>query len=103
MVDFLVKFLVVGFAVLGVVYMLLSRYYISVTTPEQRLRDVQAQQHGHLNPKIVCPQCQTAGMVRLQSRTVKAGISGGKATAGILTGGASLLVTGLSSKTAVTV
>jgi len=46
--------------------------------------------------KIVCPHCQTTGHVRTKQTTVKKGISGGKATAAILTGGVSILATGLS-------
>lgn len=51
---------------------------------------------GPLNPALVCPHCQTRGQVRTQQEVVKAGVSGGKATAAVLTGGISLLATGLS-------
>jgi hypothetical protein len=46
----------------------------------------------------VCPHCQIAGNVRTQQVTKKVGISGGKASAAILTGGLSLLAVGLSRK-----
>lgn len=46
--------------------------------------------------KIVCPHCQVRGEVTATSTVRGQGISGGKATAGLLTGGASLLVAGLS-------
>lgn len=54
------------------------------------------------NPKIVCPFCQTAGHVVSRTAKVKRGISGGKATGALLTGGLSLLATGLSRKQTVT-
>lgn len=48
------------------------------------------------NPKIVCKFCGVTGRVTVQDVDRKQGISGGKATGAVLTGGASLLVTGLS-------
>lgn len=54
--------------------------------------------HGPLNPALVCPHCQSKGCVRVKAVTQKLGVSGGKATAAILTGGLSLLATGLSRK-----
>lgn len=54
------------------------------------------------NPNMVCPHCQTKGTVWVEQIKVKKGISGGKATAAILTGGLSLLATGLSKKGMVT-
>lgn len=47
---------------------------------------------------MICPHCQTKGSVRTKSITQKKGVSGGKATAAIMTGGASMLATGLSRK-----
>ncbi len=58
--------------------------------------------HGPLNHQIICPHCQWTGTVRTKPIKKKAGISGGKATAAILTGGVSMLATGLSRKEAVT-
>lgn len=46
--------------------------------------------------RIVCPSCHEKGHVRTEITTVKSGLDGGKATAGILTGGATLPLTGLS-------
>ena len=57
---------------------------------------------GTLNPRMICPHCQTGGMVRTKAVTQKKGISGGKATAALLTGGVSMLATGLSRKEALT-
>lgn len=55
-------------------------------------------QYGQINPVMVCPHCQTTGLIRTINITHKAGVSGAKATASILTGGLSLLVVGLSRK-----
>jgi hypothetical protein len=51
---------------------------------------------------IVCPQCQTSGSVRTERLKAKKGVSGGKATAALLTAGVSMLATGLSRKEEVT-
>jgi hypothetical protein len=56
------------------------------------------QQHGQINPSLVCPHCQEKGNIRTQPVKRKKGISGGKAAAAILTGGVSMLATGLSRK-----
>jgi hypothetical protein len=54
------------------------------------------------NPEMVCPHCQVKGKIVTSPGIIKGGISGGKATAAILTGGVSLLATGLSRKDSVT-
>ena len=51
-----------------------------------------------LGNEMICPHCQTKGSVTTAKVKQKAGISGGKATGAILTGGISLLATGLSRK-----
>jgi hypothetical protein len=56
--------------------------------------------YGNLNLQMICQHCGIRGMVRTKRNTTKQGISGGKATAAILTGGVSLLATGLSRKVA---
>jgi DNA-directed RNA polymerase subunit RPC12/RpoP len=48
--------------------------------------------------QIVCPQCHSKGHATTRKVTLKKGVSGGKATGAILTGGLSLLATGLSRK-----
>ena len=58
--------------------------------------------HGDLKPIMLCPHCQEKGQVRTQPVTRKKGISGGKAVGAILTGGVSLLATGLSRKESTT-
>lgn len=47
---------------------------------------------------IICPHCQIRGKVTSRIVRQKKGISGGKATGALLTGGLSLLGTGLSRK-----
>ena len=58
--------------------------------------------HGELNSAMVCPHCQARGSVRTKSVKRKAGVSGGKLTGALLTGGISILATGLSRKQGVT-
>lgn len=57
---------------------------------------------GEINPVMICPHCQTKGQVHTMEVTRKKGISGGKATAALLTGGLSLIGTGLSKKQKIT-
>lgn len=56
--------------------------------------------HGKWTPaeRVVCPHCHERGEVSTRLEDRKSGISGGKATAAILTFGISLLVAGLSQK-----
>ena len=54
--------------------------------------------YGSLNPHMTCPHCSTKGKIHTKHVTQRKGISGGKAVAGLLTGGVSLLVIGLSRK-----
>lgn len=57
-----------------------------------------AMQLGPKNSAMICPHCQTKGTVRTKQVDRKKGVSGGKATAALLTGGVSMLATGLSRK-----
>lgn len=50
------------------------------------------------NPHMVCPHCQARGTVTVTRVTRKQGVSGGKATGALFTGGVSMLATGLSRK-----
>jgi hypothetical protein len=50
------------------------------------------------NDKIVCAHCHKSGCITTSIVERKVGVSGGKATAAILTGGVSLLATGLARK-----
>lgn len=66
---------------------------------EVSLQDQKAEaEHGPLNRVFVCPHCQSKGKVRTKAVKRKKGISGGKATAALITGGISVLATGLSRK-----
>jgi hypothetical protein len=58
--------------------------------------------YGYINSLIVCVHCQTKGKVRTKIIEKDAGISGKKATVAALTGGISLLATGLSRNEKVT-
>jgi transcription elongation factor Elf1 len=53
---------------------------------------------GTLNTQMICPHCQTKGFIRTTLVSLKKGVSGGKATAALLTGGLTMLATGLSRK-----
>lgn len=57
-----------------------------------------ASSYGDVHPQVICPHCQTRGNVRMKRIKVKQGLSGGKATGAVLTGGLSILATGLSRK-----
>jgi hypothetical protein len=48
------------------------------------------------NYQIMCPHCNVRGQVATKRVRLKQGISGGKATAAVLTAGVSLFATGLS-------
>ena len=56
------------------------------------------QQQGHGRGAMICPHCHAQGHIRTKHIKQKKGISGGKATAAVLTGGLSLLAVGLSRK-----
>lgn len=62
----------------------------------------QAPQGMRVSAEMVCPHCGTRGTVFTQKTAAKRGVSGGKATGAILTGGLSLFATGLSRKQVVT-
>lgn len=61
-------------------------------------QEIATEDWGWQNMQMICPHCQSKGSVRTKKIEQKKGISGGKATAAVLTGGASLMVTGLSRK-----
>lgn len=70
-------------------------------TPEDeaaRGESIREAQWGRKNAAMICQQCQARGTVRVKSVKRKKGISGGKATAALMTGGLSMLATGLSRK-----
>lgn len=55
-------------------------------------------QYGIINPKLDCPHCNTTGQVRTKQVERTKGISGGKATAALMTSGVSILATGINRK-----
>jgi transcription elongation factor Elf1 len=55
-----------------------------------------AQEYGRINAIIVCPHCQTKGVVRSKPIDRKTGISGGKIAAAVLLSPLTLLATGVS-------
>lgn len=71
-------------------------------TPEQRAEQDAFGLWGALNAAMVCAHCQTKGQIRTKTIQKKQGISGGKATAAVLTGGVSMLATGLSREEGMT-
>lgn len=58
--------------------------------------------HPAPNEALMCPHCQTRGAVTSVAVVRKKGISGGKATGALFTGGLSMFATGLSRKEAAT-
>ncbi len=58
--------------------------------------------YGSANEAIACPHCGAKGGVRTRRVSRKKGLSGGKTAAAILTGGVSILATGLSRREAAT-
>ena len=74
-------------------------------TPAQRKQVVEMRRqaslvasYGARNAALICPHCTEKGNVRTKGIKAKKGVSGAKATGAILTGGVSLLATGLSRK-----
>jgi cation transport ATPase len=67
-------------------------------SPEERAETFNQTAYGYLNTSMICPHCNTKGQIRTMTVTNKKGISGGKATAAVITGGWSVLATGLSRK-----
>lgn len=84
-----------------ILFMGLMAWCFSTMTPEQKIAKAKQQMiitYGTINSELICPHCQTKGEVHTQSVKLKKGVSGAKATGAILTGGLSLLATGLSRK-----
>jgi hypothetical protein len=91
----IVYFAIIGFKIMGDLSL----------TPEQKLakkqklaKELIIKDFGTINSKLICPHCQTEGFVHTKSVALKKGVSGAKATGAVLTGGLSLLATGLSRK-----
>ena len=69
---------------------------------EETKRQRELREWGETNDALICPHCQTKGLVHTKQITRKNGISGAKVMGGLLTGGVSLLATGLSQKQGLT-
>lgn len=94
-----------AFLVFGLVFWLVARSYKNDRKKEEeehrrdRLSpDERAMEtFGELNAAMICPHCQTKGFIRTKKIEKKGGVSGSKAAGAVVTGGLSVLVTGLSS------
>ena len=98
--------LVVAVAVIAALH---EQSKVDAMTPANRSAYLKQQEdarltlvHGPVNAAMVCPHCQARSRIRTKAMDRKKGISGGKATAALLTGGVSMLATGLSRKEHVT-
>ena len=101
----LVGIIIGAIVVIAIVAAVVEQKKVAAMSPDVRQKYLEeeqasllAQQHGQLNPAMMCPHCQEKGRVRTKPVERKKGVSGGKATAAILTGGVSMLATGLSRK-----
>jgi len=81
---------------LGLVILIILAIRQAITRANMSPAERAEQDFGPLNRKLICPHCQTTAQVRTKPIQQKKGVSGGKATAALLTGGISMLATGLS-------
>ena len=65
---------------------------LSRESEEERL----SREHGPINSELVCTHCQSKGTVRTKKTEQTKGIHGGKAAGAVMTGGLSILATGIS-------
>lgn len=84
-----------GFALFVFVTIIIAyTIYFMNSSPEEQANIL----YGQKNSQMICPHCNKVGHIHTKNVEQKKGISGGKATGAILTGGISLLATGLSRK-----
>jgi hypothetical protein len=94
----------IGFGILallaigGFYLMILDADMKAKMSSEGRQELKAAEEWGFTNLAMVCPHCQARGRVRTKTVKRKKGVSGAKATGAVLTGGISLIATGLSRK-----
>ena len=92
-----------------VVYIISEKNKLNAMSPQEREKYRAAKKarranilltltRGPRNTSMVCPHCNEKGKIRTKTVRRKKGISGGKATAALLTGGLSMFATGLSRK-----
>lgn len=91
-------YVIIGLVIVAIVIGTMAQTAMDNSAGEQAKK----QAKNHADAQLVCPQCHTKGRVHTTAITTKNGISGGKATAAVLTGGVTLLATGLSRKSAAT-
>jgi hypothetical protein len=84
---------VIGFWISGI-----DSKKLSYLNPEERKEYDRSKLLGPVRPQIVCAHCQVRGGVRTKGIQKDCGISGKKATVAALTGGISILATGLSKE-----
>jgi hypothetical protein len=96
-IVFLILLVVLG-VVAGVIAAMAEHAKMSQMSGKERKEYVLSEQWGKINPAMVCPHCLEKGSVRTKPVIVKKGISGDKAAAAVVTGGLSILATGLSRK-----
>jgi len=73
-------------------------WIIYMCTKKSEPTQTQITTQQNMNQNMICPHCNTKGSVTTKQVKRKQGISGGKATAAVLTCGISMLGTGLSRK-----
>lgn len=99
----------VGIVLLAGILALQEHQKVSAMSPQERERylaqqraELENQQKtlewGPINAPMICPHCHEKGRIRTKPVKLKKGISGAKATAALLTGGVTMLATGLSRK-----
>jgi len=98
-------FILLVFAAIGIASSEAEQSRVAKMTPAQRkthkekkVEDSRTAIHGQKNEALLCPHCGEKGGVRTKPIDMKKGVSGAKATGALLTGGVSLLATGLSRK-----
>ncbi len=93
LISFFLVCIVIAFWVSGI-----DSKKLSYLNPDERKEYDRSRLLGPIRPQIVCVHCQVRGGVRTIGIQKDAGISGKKASAAALTGGISVLATGLSRK-----
>ena len=87
----------------GFLYAMIGLCYEASQYPKRQAQKVkEKQEKAARDAKLFCPHCQNFGFVKTEKTTVKRGVSGGKATAALLTGGLTMLATGLSQEDTMT-
>ena len=92
---------IIAIIAVGVIIKVRELDKISAMSPDE-LKQYDNEKWGDQKHEYICPHCQVKGQVYTKSVNRKKGVSGAKATGAILTGGISLLATGLSRKEGLT-